>query len=150
MKNSTDVIVVGLQGFRRVLYFSAECHRQKKEPHRQMQLFFVCCYVADYFLAGAAGAAGAAASAAGLASSFFGAFLAFFAFFAGFAAGAFSATGGWPAGNVAGAAGSAAETTAAKETATRAATMVENTFFMVESPLGVVLLLTETKAFVVP
>jgi hypothetical protein len=69
--------------------------------------------------------------------------LAFFAFLAGFA-GAFSAaTGGWPAGIAAGAAGSAAQTIPAKETATRAATMVENTFFMIESPFGVVLLLAQ-------
>ena len=50
--------------------------------------------------------------------------------------------GGWPAG-IAGAAsfaGSAAETMAAKETATRAATMVENTFFMV-----ILLLKSEAK-----
>jgi hypothetical protein len=91
--------------------------------------------------AGAAVAAGAAASA-GFASSFFGAFLAFFAFLAGFAGAALSATGGWPAGIAAGAAaGSAAQTMLAKETATRAATMVENTFFMGDSPFDVVLLL---------
>jgi hypothetical protein len=56
--------------------------------------------------------------------------LAFFAFLAGFA-GALSPTGGWPAGIAAGA-GSAAQTIPAKETATRAATIEDNTFFMVE------------------
>ena len=108
---------------------------------------FFCLYgVAAYLATGAAGVGTA------VASSFFEAILVFLAFLAGLAAfaGAFSATGGWPAGIAAGAAGSAAETRAAKETATRAATMVENTFFMVESPLGVVLVLNETKAFVVP
>jgi hypothetical protein len=84
----------------------------------------------NYFAAGAAGAS------AGFASSFLTTFFAFFTFLAGLAA--FSPTGGWPAG-IAGAAslaGSAAQTIPAKETATRAATMDDNTFFMIYSPFS--------------
>src|SRR6185369_1855171 len=80
------------------------------------------------------------AASAGLASSFFSAFFAFFAFFAflaGFASFFASAAGAAAsAGAAAGLAASAAKTTAEKETATRAATIVDRTFFICTTSKG--------------
>jgi hypothetical protein len=86
--------------------------------------FFRSSQKANYFAAGAAGAASSFLTSAFLA------FFAFLAFLAGFAS-FFSAAGAAAsAGAAAGLAASAAKTTAEKETATRAATIVDRTFFI--------------------
>jgi hypothetical protein len=111
----------------------------KKKPHREMRLFSSLLR-RNYFFAGAAGAAGAAAGAA----SFFSAFFAFFAFFflAAFFTSFFSAAGAATsafAGAAGAFAGSAANATAEKETATRAATSVDRTFFICTTSKGMCL-----------
>jgi hypothetical protein len=86
--------------------------------------FFVDSLKTNYFAAGAAGAAGAASVAAGFLAAFF--FLATFFFAAGFA----SAAGAAASVAAGAAAGGLAKAIAEKETATRAATSVDRTFFM--------------------
>jgi hypothetical protein len=91
---------------------------------------FLCSLKANYF---------AGAASAGFASSFFSAFFAFLAFLA-FLAGLASAAGAAAsvaAGAAAGFAASAAKATAEKEMATRAATIVERTFFMDTTSKGI-------------
>ena len=92
---------------------------------------FRCSLKANYFAAGAA--AGAASFFSSAFFSAFFAFLAFLAFLAGLAS-FFSATGA--AASAAGIAASAAKTTAEKETATRAATIVDRTFFICTTSKG--------------
>lgn len=89
--------------------------------------FFYCSLKANYFAGASAGAA------AGAAASAFFAFFAFFAFLAGFFTSFFISAAGAAAsaGAAAGLAASLAKTTAEKERATRAATIVDRTFFIV-------------------
>jgi hypothetical protein len=102
---------------------------------------FLCLLRANYFAGSAAGAATGAATGA---TTFLAAFFAFFAFLAGFftsfiASAAGAATSAAAAG-AAGLTGAAAKATAEKETATRAATIVDRTFFICITSKGICLI----------
>jgi len=105
-----------------------------KKPHLKMRLFLLRIRL-NYFAAGAAGAAGTAGASSFFTTGFFTFFTFFFlAFFTTGAASSFFTS----AAGAAGAAGSVAHTTPAKDTATRAATIMDNTFFIFIPPESVI------------